>query len=112
GDDTIYTLIREEGRSVLRPGEPEDPDLSFYFTRAAVHYITEGEGTIGDFGKRLYHCVFGGDPACRVEFRPTTSIRTFYRRGYFGILRLAGPEVSRMIMRHVMRFITSRGKAW
>lgn len=93
GDETPYTLIKEKGKSVLRPGKPEKPELYMKFNKGAIDYLFElRSDNIQDYALRLFECAIRPTPERRVEGKLLTSLLDAYRKGYIKMLLLGGPK--------------------
>jgi len=113
GDNQVYTLIRESGKSILKQGTPESPELYFRFTHAAVHYITDSPPEeIGTIAKRLIDCLKSTDPSLKVDFKVIAPLGVFHQKGYFKILKLAGVEVPKIFVKHLWIYMKSKGRRW
>ena len=88
-----WHLVREGGRSLLRPGPAADPDFAFRFTPAAIDRLAAARGGIGDFAVALFSLILEEDESIAVGFRILSSFSKLARRGYVRLLLAAGPRV-------------------
>ena len=88
-----WHLVREGGRTRLRPGDAEDPDFAFRFTPAAVERLAAVSGGVGDFAVELFDLMSARDETVRVGFRVVASFSRLVRRGYLGVLAAGGLRV-------------------
>ena len=97
GDDEFYTLVKEGGRSILRPGRPERPEMVMKFNKGAIDYLFELESDkIEDYALRLFECTVKPTPERWIQSKLTTSIVDAYRKGYIAMLLLGGPNAVKM----------------
>ena len=93
GDDTSYTLIKENGMSVLRSGKPEKAELYMKLNKGAIDYLFELQSdNVQDYALRLFECAIRPTPERRVEGKLTTSLLDAYRKGYIKMLLMGGPK--------------------
>ncbi len=101
GEDAPWCLIRRDGKSVLEPGEPVEPDFLFVFSEGAIQYMTElDDATIGDFATRLYECCFLFDEDLRVELQVLSPVSRILRNGYWKIALKGGFKVLKIARKH------------
>jgi len=97
GDETIYTMIKEGGKSLLRPGKPERPEMVMKFNKGAIDYLFELQSDrIEEYALRLFECTISPTPERWVQAKITTSIVDAYRKGYIAMLLLGGPNAVKM----------------
>lgn len=93
GDDTPYTLVKEKGKSVLKPGKPAKHEMYMKFNKGAIDYILSTDSEkIEDYALRLFECAIRPTPERRVEGKLTTSLLDAYRKGYIKMLLLGGSK--------------------
>ena len=97
GDATLYAMVKEGGRSVLRPGRPEHPEMVMKFNKGAIDYIFGLESEkVEDYALRLFECAVQPTQKRWVRVKLTTSILDAYRKGYIAMLLLGGPGAVKM----------------
>ena len=102
-----WHLVREGGRTRLRPGAASQPDFAFRFSPESIEALARVEGGIGDFAVRLFSLIEEADPARGVGFGVRASFWRLARHGYVRLLIEAGPRVAAF---GAARGVTSLGR--
>lgn len=95
-----HQLVRRGHETLLLPGRPQDPDLVFRFTPAAIERLEGVNGGIGEFAVALFEAAIAEDEAARVDLRVVAPFHRLALRGYLRLLLDAGPAVLRFGARH------------
>ena len=94
GDPETYLMIKEGGKSLVRPGKPKRPEIYMKFSAGAVDYLLElaqkGQDDIEEYVSRFGECILEPTPARKIEFKLCANVVTGARMGYFGMMRLGG----------------------
>ena len=94
GDPQIYMMIKENGRSVFRPGKPKKPEVYMKFTEGAVDYLLEVQGTdkkaLQEYATRFSELILMPTKDRKVTFKLCTNVLTAGRKGYFGMMLKGG----------------------
>lgn len=98
-DDTVYTLVKEGGRSVFKEGKPEKPEVFMKFNQGAIDYVCDFQSdNVRDYAERLSECILNPTPERKVEFKLLTSILDAGRKGYFRMVALGGPKALKTLI--------------
>jgi hypothetical protein len=100
-----WRLEQRDSQTRLLPGGALEPDFVFRFTSDSIERLEAVEGNIGDFAVVLFSLIVDGE----VGFRIAAGYPRLIRRGYVGLLRVAGPPVLAFGATHGIR--TLRGLA-
>jgi len=95
-DAEPWRLEQRDGAACLLRGAASDPDLVFRFTPASIEGLEAVEGGIGRFAVVLFSSILAGE----VDLRIAASFARLMRRGYVGLLLIAGPPVLAFGVRH------------
>lgn len=94
GDPETYMMIKEGGKSVVRPGKPKRPEIYLKLNAGAVDYLLElaekGQEDIEEYVSRFGECILNPTPERKIEFKLCANLVTGARMGYFGMMRLGG----------------------
>lgn len=100
-----YTIRKEGGEPILEPGKPSHPDLSFRLSEGATEHLLgllENEGhDLGEMAVEILKGIISPDPQRKIYLSLHIGFLSLMRKGYPGMLRLAGPKA--------LRFIAQRG---
>lgn len=94
GDPASYMMIKEGGKSVVKEGKPAKPQIYMQFSKEALDYLLEIEGSdrqaIEEYVARFGECILDPTATRWVRFKLCTNVVTGARMGYFGMMRLGG----------------------
>lgn len=97
-----FTLSKSKEGPVLTAGAPSKPDLSFWLSEAGIPAILEDRSeTVGDVGICLLRRMVADEKEGRMSAKVHLGLFDLYRRGYFSVLALGGPQV--------MSFLAGKG---
>ncbi len=94
GDDNVYMMIKENGRSHFRPGKPQKPQIYMKFSREAVEWLMDiggdSEADIQEYVSRFGECILKPTETRWIRFKLCTNVVTGARMGYFGMMKAGG----------------------
>ncbi len=93
-----YCFRRSSEGPRLEPGCPEDPDFTLRMQPAMLDRLCRMvSDDIGEFGAILLGEGISGEPELRMSGTIHTGFFDLFRKGYFGILRLGGWKVMKVL---------------
>jgi len=96
GDDETYMMIKEGGRSHMRPGKPQKPQIYMKFSLEAVEWLMalggDSEEDIEEYVSRFGECILNPTPTRWIKFKLCTNVITGARMGYFGMMKAGGKK--------------------
>ena len=96
--EDVYTFRRTQDGPRLEPGIPERPDFSLRMQPAMIDRLCRMvSDDIGEFGGILLGEGISGEPELRLSGTIHTGFFDLFRKGYFGILRLGGWKVMKVL---------------
>lgn len=101
--DTVWHLIKRDGRVHLLPGRTPAPDFVFRFTPAAIVALSKADGAADAVAVILFALMLEEDPARRVDFRIIAPFGTLWKHGHVRLLIVSGPKVLAFGARHGVR---------
>jgi len=103
GDDEVYMMIKEGGRSHFRPGKPAKPQIYMKFSKAAAEWLMEIQGedqkAIEEYVARFGECILNPTPERWVKFKLCTNVVTGARMGYFGMMKVGGKQALNLALK-------------
>lgn len=103
GDPESYMMIKEGGRSVFRKGKPKKPEIYMKYTKGAVDYLLDVQGTdkdaLEEYITRFSECILSPNPQRKIEFKLCTNVLTGARMGYFNMMLLGGKKAVGLVTR-------------
>ncbi len=105
-DDKDYEWLKEDGRSICRPGHPHDPYFYFKFSTGSIEYLSDIQNSdIGEFITRLFECILTNDPSKRIDFKIISSYRRLIKSGHINLVLKSGPKTMRLAAKHGIKSI-------
>ncbi|MFO8058464.1 MAG: hypothetical protein R6V10_14335 [bacterium] len=96
GDDKVYMMIKENGRSHFRPGKPDKPEIYMKFSQEAVEWLMEiggdSEEDIQEYVRRFGECILKPTDTRWIRFKLCTNVVKGARMGYFGMMKAGGKQ--------------------
>lgn len=96
--------MRVGSRNKLVNGKPRQVDMYFWIRPFTLKKIldkaAERGTTIAQFGLTVLRYVLAHGKRDRIFFRMDVSVYTLIRKGYFSVLRAAGPDVRIFLREH------------
>lgn len=101
-EQASFTLLKEKTQAVVQPGAADKPDLSFTLPlKALVALSEETADSVGDMGIALLKRMVASEDEGKLTAKVHIGLFDLYRRGYFSVLTLGGPQV--------MSFLAGKG---
>lgn len=105
-DDQCYEWIKENGENICRPGVPQNPDLSFNFSKGSLDYLTNiRTSDVSDFITRFCECILNDDESKRIDFKVNANVFHLSRLGYMNLLLKGGPKTATLAAQHGIKSI-------
>ena len=96
--EEIYTFVRHSFGPRLEPGAPHDPDFTLRLPTGMVRALHELESEdIGEFGALVVGTGLSQDPEYHLGGAIHAGFGRLWAHGYFGILRMGGWQVARVL---------------
>ena len=96
--EDIYTFANGTDGPRLIPGAPEDPDFTLRLPTGMVQALHGLEGEdIGAFGALVLGAGLSSDPEMHIGGAIHAGFAKLWRHGYFGVLRLGGWQVAKVL---------------
>ncbi len=96
GDDQVYQMIKENGRSHFRPGKPVKPQIYMKFSKEAAEWLMsiggDSEEDIEEYVARFGECILSPTETRYIKFKLCTNVVTGARMGYFGMMKAGGKK--------------------
>lgn len=96
--EQVYMFSRPASGPRLEPGAPEVPDFTVRVSTGMVQALHELESDdIGEFGALIIGSGLSSDPNLHIGGALHAGFSRLWKHGYFGILRLGGWRVARVM---------------